>query len=128
MKHYSAIYKQLDRQFLSNYYGEMVDEVNEIFEIFLQETAGEIDEIKKLFALNKPKDAAEIMHKIIPSFSSIGLPQLSVQLQEIETYVNTCSGAKGLVLVAAFENELAAYMPAIVEEYNRLEKNSSYSN
>jgi HPt (histidine-containing phosphotransfer) domain-containing protein len=120
--------KQLDRQFLLNYYGEMINEVNEIFEIFLQETPVEIAEIKKLFCLNKPNDAAEILHKIIPSFTSIGLPQLSVQLQEIETYVNTCSGAKGFVLIAAFENELAEYMPAIVEEYNRLEKNSSYSN
>jgi HPt (histidine-containing phosphotransfer) domain-containing protein len=126
--HNPNMYKQLDRQFLLNYYGEMVDEINEIFEIFLHETAGEIAEIKKLFAINKPADAAEIMHKIIPSFTSIGLPQLSVQLQEIESYVNTCSGAKGYVLIAAFENELAAYMPAIVEEYKRLEKNSNYSN
>jgi HPt (histidine-containing phosphotransfer) domain-containing protein len=122
------MHKQLDRQFLLNYYGEMINEVNEIFEIFLQETPMEIAEIKKLFSINKPKDAAEIMHKIIPSFSSIGLPQLSVQLQEIETYVNTFSGLKAITLMEAFENELAEYMPAIVEEYNRLEKNSSYSN
>jgi HPt (histidine-containing phosphotransfer) domain-containing protein len=120
--------KQLDRQFLLNYYGEMVDEINEIFEIFLQETTAEIAEIKKLFTLNKPADAAEIMHKIIPSFTSIGLPQLSVQLQEIESYVNSCSGAKGYVLIAAFENELAEYMPAIVEEYKRLEKNTCNTN
>jgi HPt (histidine-containing phosphotransfer) domain-containing protein len=122
------MHKQLDRQFLLNYYGEMINEVNEIFEIFLQETPMEIAEIKKLFSINKPKDAAEIMHKIIPSFSSIGLPQLSLQLQEIETYVNTFSGLKAITLMEAFENELAEYMPAIVEEYNRLEKNSSYSN
>jgi HPt (histidine-containing phosphotransfer) domain-containing protein len=116
------MHKQLDRKFLLNYYGEMVDEVNEIFEIFLQETAGEIAEIKKLFALNKPKDAAEIMHKIIPSFTSIGLPQLSVQLQEIETYVNTFSGVKSITLMNAFDAELSEYMPAILEEYKRLEK------
>jgi HPt (histidine-containing phosphotransfer) domain-containing protein len=120
--------KQLDRQFLLNYYGEMVDEVNEIFEIFLQETPIDLAEIKKLFTLNKPKEALEIIHKIIPSFTSIGLPQLSVQLQEIETYVNTFSGIKAITLMDAFETELTQYMPAILEEYKRLEKNTCNTN
>jgi hypothetical protein len=121
------MYKQLDRQFLLNYYGEMVDEVNEIFEIFLHETAGEIVEIKKMFSLGKSEDATEIMHKIIPSFTSIGLPQLSVQLQQIENSVNSSIATNGFVLITAFENELAEYMPAIVAEYERLEKCGNYT-
>ncbi len=112
--------KQLDRQFLSNYYQDMVDEIGEIFELFLEETPAEIEAIKKSIASNKLKEAGDQLHKIIPSFSNIGLPQLSLQLREVEASVHANNEEKAAALMIAFENELSEYMPAILEENKRL--------
>jgi HPt (histidine-containing phosphotransfer) domain-containing protein len=112
--------KQLDRQFLTSYYHDMVDEIGEIFELFLQETPADIADIKNLIATNKFKEAGDQLHKIIPSFSNVGLPQLSRQLREVETAVQANDGAKATALMKAFEKELEGYMPAILEENKRL--------
>jgi HPt (histidine-containing phosphotransfer) domain-containing protein len=112
--------KQLDRQFLNNYYHDMVDEIGEIFELFLEETPAEITAVKNSIESNNFKLAADQLHKIIPSFSNVGLPQLSAQLREVETTVHASDGVKATVLMSAFEKELDEYMPAIVEEYKRL--------
>jgi HPt (histidine-containing phosphotransfer) domain-containing protein len=112
--------KQLDRQFLKTYYHDMVDEIGEIFELFLEETPAEIDAIKNAIASNKLKEAGDQLHKIIPSFSNIGLPQLSLQLREVEASVHASNGEKAGSLMVAFEKELSEYMPAILEENKRL--------
>jgi HPt (histidine-containing phosphotransfer) domain-containing protein len=112
--------KQLDRQFLTNYYQDMVDEIGEIFELFLDETPAEIAAIKSSITTNKLKEAADQLHKIIPSFSNVGLPQLSIQLRVVETTVHNNDGVKAAALMDAFEKELEEYMPAILEENKRL--------
>lgn len=112
--------KQLDRQFLINYYQDMVDEVGEIFELFLQETPADITAIRNSIASNKFKEAGDQLHKIIPSFSNVGLPQLSTQLRVVETTVHNNDGVKAAALMDTFEKELSEYMPAILEEYKRL--------
>jgi HPt (histidine-containing phosphotransfer) domain-containing protein len=112
--------KQLDRQFLTSYYHDMVDEIGEIFELFLQETPEDITDIKNSIAANKFKEAGDQLHKIIPSFSNVGLPQLSLQLRAVEATVHANDGAKATALMQAFEKELDEYMPAIIEEYKRL--------
>jgi HPt (histidine-containing phosphotransfer) domain-containing protein len=115
--------KQLDRQFLISYYQDMVDEIGEIFELFLQETPADITEIKNSIATNKFKEAGDQLHKIIPSFSNVGLPQLSIQLRAVETTVHNNDGLKAATLMDAFEKELSEYMPAILEENKRLNGN-----
>jgi HPt (histidine-containing phosphotransfer) domain-containing protein len=112
--------KQLDRQFLKNYYQDMVDEVGEIFELFLEETPAEIGAIKNSITTNKLREAGDQLHKIIPSFSNIGLPQLSAQLREVETLVKSGHQEKAIALMNDFDKELEAYMPAILEENKRL--------
>jgi HPt (histidine-containing phosphotransfer) domain-containing protein len=112
--------KQLDRGFLSNYYQDMVDEIGEIFELFLQETPAEIALANTAISSNKFNEAGDLLHKIIPSFSNVGLPQLSIQLREVEALVHAGDGTRAIALLNAFEKELAEYMPAILEENKRL--------
>jgi HPt (histidine-containing phosphotransfer) domain-containing protein len=114
--------KQLDRQFLKNYYQDMVDEIGEIFELFLEETPAEIIGIKNSITTNKLKEAADQLHKIIPSFSNVGLPQLSIYLREVETIVKSNNQQKAIALMNDFDKELEAYMPAILEENKRLKQ------
>lgn len=114
--------KQLDKKFLNNYYQEMVDEVQDIFELFLKETTNEINEINNLLNQDNFKCAGEILRKVTPSFLSIGLPQLTVKLQIIEVYLSFSNLSNAKLLMRSFIKEMEGYMPAIVEEYKRLKK------
>jgi hypothetical protein len=112
--------KKLDKKFLTNYYREMVNEIGEIFETFLSETPDEIREISNLLNRNNITVAGEKLHKIIPSFLSIGLPQLTVKLQIVQVYISYANLSTSKLLMRAFINELDEYMPAISDEYRRL--------
>ena len=114
--------KQLDKKFLNNYYQEMVDEVQDIFEVFLKETTKEINEINDLLNQDNFKCASEILRKITPSFLTIGLPQLTVKLQIIEVYLSFSNLTSAKLLMRAFIKEMEGYMPAIIEEYKRLKR------
>lgn len=120
--------RQLNREFINNYYGEMANELEEIFELFLQEIPTDINEIKNLLVLNKTKEAANLLHKIIPSFSSIGLPQLSVKLQLLETYIKNNEVCIAVIGIEIFESELSEFIPAILKEYIRLKEKINFYN
>jgi HPt (histidine-containing phosphotransfer) domain-containing protein len=112
--------KQLDKKFLTNYYREMVNDIGEIFETFINETPEEVNEISILLTHNNITQAGERLHKIIPSFLSIGLPQLTVKLQIVEVYINYANLSTAKLLMRAFVRELEEYMPAIADEHRRL--------
>jgi HPt (histidine-containing phosphotransfer) domain-containing protein len=112
--------KQLDKQYLIDCYQDMADEIGEIFELFLLETAPSIKKIKNLIDYSQLQQAGEELHKIAPSFSSIGLPQLTIQLREMEAVTKVNDQAKALSLIITFDEEFKAYLPAVNAEYERL--------
>jgi hypothetical protein len=112
--------KKLDKKFLTNYYREMVNEIGEIFEIFLSETPEEINTISDLLNRQNITEAGEKLHKIIPSFLSIGLPQLTVKLQIVEVYINYANLSTAKLLMRSFIKEMNEYIPAISDECRRL--------
>jgi HPt (histidine-containing phosphotransfer) domain-containing protein len=113
---------QLDKRYLQNCYMDMVDEIGEIFELFLAETTPALTKIKSLIDYSQFAKAGEELHKIAPSFSSIGLPQLTVQLRELEAAAKANDQPKALSLIIEFEEEFKNYLPAVMEEYERLNK------
>jgi HPt (histidine-containing phosphotransfer) domain-containing protein len=112
--------KQLDKQYLIDCYQDMADEIGEIFELFLLETAPSIKKIKNLIDYSQLQQAGEELHKIAPSFSAIGLPQLTIQLREMEAVTKANDQAKALALIIAFDGEFKTYLPAVNAEYDRL--------
>ncbi len=112
--------KQLDKQYLIDCYQDMADEIGEIFELFLLETAPSIKKIKNLIDYSQLQQASEELHKIAPSFSAIGLPQLTIQLREVEAVTKANDQAKALALIIAFDGEFKTYLPAVNAEYDRL--------
>jgi HPt (histidine-containing phosphotransfer) domain-containing protein len=114
--------KEIDRQFLEDCYQDMVDEIGEIFELFLLETVPAVTKIKSLVDYSQLTPAAEELHKIAPSFSSVGLPQLTTSLREIEAVAKANEQARALILITAFEQEFKAYLPAVTAEFERLNK------
>ncbi len=119
--------KQLDKQYLTDCYQDLADEIGEIFELFLAETLPAIIKIKSLIEYSQLSQAGEELHKIAPSFSSVGLPQLTVQLREIEAVAKANNQAKSALLISAFEEEFKSYLPAIVAEHDRLTRPKAYA-
>jgi HPt (histidine-containing phosphotransfer) domain-containing protein len=111
---------QLDKQYLQDCYMDMVDEIGEIFELFLAETAPAITKIKSLVEYSQFTQAGEELHKIAPSFSSIGLPLLTVQAREAERAAKASDQSKTALLIAALDDAFKACLPAVTEEFNRL--------
>lgn len=114
--------KQLDRKFLFNYYQDMVDSLYEIFDLFLLETPDELKKINDCIAIENYTAAEDLLHKINPSFSNIGLPNLSGKLKEVEDKVIDRDAKQALLCLTDFYNELDDYMPAIIEEHQRLKQ------
>jgi HPt (histidine-containing phosphotransfer) domain-containing protein len=112
--------KQLDRNFLINYYQDMVDDLYEIFDLFLLETPVDLTNITDFVNEEKYCEAADAIHKIAPSFSNVGIPNLSLRLIDVENEIRNCNIQTAASCLNSFKAEFNDYMPAIVEEYQRL--------
>jgi HPt (histidine-containing phosphotransfer) domain-containing protein len=112
--------KQLDRDFLLSYYKEMVNEIGEIFQLFIEEMPADLNDIKVAFASKNFKEAKDSLHKVAPSFYNIGLPHLTKKVQQIEALLNDDKYNEAQEMLNEFETELNDYMPAITAENERL--------
>jgi hypothetical protein len=119
--------KKPDKIFLTNYYREMVNEIGEIFETFIKDTPEAVREISDLLNRDNITGAREKLHTIVPSFVSIGLPQLTVKLQIVEVYINYANLSTAKILMRSFITELDEYMPAIWGEFRRLKAVNRFS-
>jgi HPt (histidine-containing phosphotransfer) domain-containing protein len=111
---------EIDKAFLLSYYKEMVNEVGEIFQLFIEETPSDISQINESFASGKHKQVAEILHKIAPCFYNVGLPQLTPKVKAIESYIASGAIEDAKKDMVTFETELQNYMPAVIREHQRL--------
>jgi HPt (histidine-containing phosphotransfer) domain-containing protein len=116
----STMEKQLDRDFLLSYYKEMVNEIGEIFQLFIEEMPTDLHNVKTAFANKNYKEAADSLHKIAPSFYNIGLPQLTKKVQATEALLHNNKFDEAQTLLNEFEIDLDSYMPAIIDENERL--------
>ncbi len=115
-----AFEKNIDRDFLNNYYKEMVDEIGDIFQLFIEEIPYDIKRVKQGLTSGNYNEASEILHKIAPSFYNIGLPVLTAKIQPIESFIEQNNFTKALNEIILFEEDLNSYMPAVIMECERL--------
>jgi HPt (histidine-containing phosphotransfer) domain-containing protein len=117
----STLEREIDREFLNNYYKEMVNEVGEIFQLFLSETPSEMEKLKLAYHASDYKLTAELLHKIAPSFYNVGLPALTKSAKEIETSIHSGQTENVGEKLESFYADFDAYMPAVENESKRLE-------
>jgi HPt (histidine-containing phosphotransfer) domain-containing protein len=115
--------KELDRQFLISYYKEMVDEIGEIFQLFLEEMPADLQQLNENIALGDFSKVAELLHKIAPCFYNVGLPALTKEVQSIEASIHAGETSLAPSKIAAFQLNYNEYLPAILQESNRLNAN-----
>lgn len=111
---------EIDKAFLSSYYKELVNEVGEIFQLFIEETPFDISQINLNFTSGAYKQVAEVLHKIAPCFYNVGLPTLTPKVKEIEVCVHAGQIDDAKNKMKSFEAELNGYMPSIIKEHKRL--------
>jgi len=85
-----AFDSKLDQTFLDSLYGDDFQYAQEVFEGFLVETKTEFEGIKNDFRQNALKNMRQKLHKIKPTFSFVGLTDLS---EKTETIIAACDAS-----------------------------------
>jgi HPt (histidine-containing phosphotransfer) domain-containing protein len=111
---------EIDKAFLSSYYKDLVNEVGEIFQLFIEETPSDISQINQNFTTGEYKQVAEVLHKIAPCFYNVGLPTLTPKVKEIEVCIHSGNIDDAKNKMKCFEAELNGYMPSVIKEHKRL--------
>lgn len=114
------VHFEIDKEFLNAYYKELVNDVGEIFQLFLEETPSDINQINEHFSTGKYKEVAEVLHKIAPCFYNIGLPTLTPKVRAIEVCIHAGQIEDAKSQMNSFEAELNGFLPAIIKEHQRL--------
>jgi HPt (histidine-containing phosphotransfer) domain-containing protein len=109
----------LDRDHLAAFYGGMTDGLDMIYEMFLEETEPALNQAALHLQTNDYKKAGDIIHGILPSFSTIGLPSLSTKLRSVYNSVRAEETATAPAL-DQFTTNFKQYLPAITAELARL--------
>ncbi len=111
---------ELNHSHLVSYYGEMVNETGEIFEAFLEDIPVELALLKQEMDTGAYMAGADRLHKISPSFSSVGIPQLTLLAQRAEEYLRQGNPRDAATVLANLNDTLIQFMPAIMKEYKRV--------
>lgn len=111
---------EIDKEFLISYYKELVNDVGEIFQLFLEETPSDIQQINENFSTGKYKEVAQVLHKIAPCFYNVGLPTLTPIVRAIEVCVHAGEIENAKSQMKSFEAELNGFLPAVIREHQRL--------
>jgi hypothetical protein len=81
---------KLDQAFLESLYGDDFQYAQEVFEGFLADTKNEFEYIKNDYQQNALKNMRQKLHKIKPTFSFVGLTELT---EKTETIIKACDAS-----------------------------------
>ena len=74
----------LDSETITSYLGDDLDYIRTIFNLFLEQTPKEMENIRSLSANGNWKEAGKIAHKIKPTFIMVGFPKYENLLKDFE--------------------------------------------
>ena len=76
--------RALDYEFLEQVYEDDLDYAHDIFEAFIDSYREEYDLLQKAIAEGNYAEVKRVAHKMKPTFSMVGLPELSNNLEKLE--------------------------------------------
>lgn len=74
----------IDQDYITAYYGEDVEYKLDMFNTFLESTPFELEKLIRLAAEGDLDKLSQVAHKIKPTFTMVGFPQLTNLMKEIE--------------------------------------------
>ena len=84
--------RSLDYEFLEQVYEDDLDYAYDIFEAFLDSYREEYDLLQKAIGEGDYSEVKRVAHKMKPTFSMVGLPELSTNLENLEKLGATGDG------------------------------------
>lgn len=101
----------LDKQQLKLLYADDLVYAKDIFQTFLEITPVELSALKKRVAAAELKEVQKLSHKIKPTFSMVGIKEISVQFFELENAAKEGDKEKVKLLF----NEIESIMPGVLD-------------
>lgn len=85
LEHKNSVLEGLDRAYLEETYGNDYEYAIDIFSTFIDITRRELEQINAAEAVGNYMELSALAHKIKPTFTMVGLPQISDVVDNIET-------------------------------------------
>ena len=116
----------LDDGLMQSFYGDDIEYAYTIFETFLVVVDDEMDLLASKIQRAEWEDIQKQAHKLKPTFSMVGLPEITSKMEVLEKKANTndIQGAKEIFI--DIQNQLEQMLPQIKKEKERLEKALDY--
>ncbi|MEZ5041047.1 MAG: response regulator [Saprospiraceae bacterium] len=114
---------KLDVATLTVLYEDDLEYAADLFETFLDYTVKELEPLKALIEAEDWVNTKSLAHKLKPTFSMVGLPQLEAKMLEIE--LNALEQAHKKTMQGLYEEvveSLNAFIPIIAEDLVKMKK------
>ncbi|GAB5557531.1 MAG: hypothetical protein SchgKO_17440 [Schleiferiaceae bacterium] len=111
----------LDSETITTYLGDDLDYIRTIFNLFLEQTPKEMENIRSLTANGNWEEAGKIAHKIKPTFIMVGFPKYETLLKDFELTAKGSSDPKELKeILAKLEEAVEFSVKTVQADYSRL--------
>ena len=113
--------QRLDREFLQSVYDDDLEHATEIFSLFVDMAPGLLKDMEASFSLGEWEELRCRVHQIKPTFSFVGLTQLTKNAEKLEQgCTRTPDGRYLNELYDEFKNNYARGFPIVERELERL--------
>ncbi len=114
--------KKLDTTYLEKLYSGNVDYALSLFDIFLECTEGDWVEIKQATKSKEWGRLKDLVHKIKPNFSMVGLTWITDLAQKAYEQLKDGMQDKAVETLQEMQQEMDQYMPLIRVEHQRMKQ------
>lgn len=114
--------KGLDKVYLEELYLNDYEYASEMFEIFISQYIKEFNAIETLIENESWKEAKQMLHKIKPSFSMVGLTSLTAKVQHLEDKTIAKEINKTLIIerYQEIKREIHKYLPMLESDLEKM--------
>ncbi len=114
--------EKLDTEYLHKLYSGNCSYAKSLFDIFLECTEDDWAEIKQQIQESEWENLKDLVHKIKPNFSMVGLTWITEMIQNAYNELKEGNHDAAVRLLQDVQEELDQYMPLIREEYQRMQQ------
>lgn len=113
---------EIDKNYLSDYYGDDINYTIEMFTLFFEKMEQEYPTLRKQFEAKEWKAMSSTAHKLKPAFPMVGLPRLERYFSNLESLTNQPIIDEKEVenLLKEIEGSVVKWLPLVNAELNHL--------
>ncbi len=116
-----TFHPEIDKETILTYLGDDYEYIQSIFELFLEQTPKELENIKSLSENGNWEEAGKVAHKIKPTFIMVGFPKYESILKDFELNAKSLTDQEKLKSMLAELVEAVTFAIDIVsKDFSRL--------